>query len=112
MCVRTFVCESINAAPMENSKEILMSAKWRASRQGAKKIFGGEIYLFIHLPALYLIAFLNLQVSNREGTKFLELKSNRQIFNQRLFNSRNFACPTFSFRRAFLQTSELNLLNI
>jgi len=76
---------------MENSKEIL------------KKIFGDDIYLFIHLPALYLIAFLNPRVPNREGTKILELKLNRQIFNLRLFHSGRFV---------FLQTSELNLLNI
>ena len=57
---------------MRNSKEIL------------KKIFGDDIYLFIHLPALYLIAFLNPQVPNREGTKILELKLNCQIFNTRI----------------------------
>ncbi len=76
---------------MENSKEIL------------KNIFGDDIYLFIHLPALYLNALLNPPIPNREGKFFLELKLNRQIFNQRLFNSRYFV---------FLQTSELNLLNI
>ena len=76
---------------MENSKEIL------------KNIFGDDIYLFIHLPALYLNTLLNPPIPNREGKIFLELKLNRQIFNQRLFNSRYFV---------FLQTSELNLLNI
>ncbi len=68
---------------MRNSKEILMSAK-RAIAQGVKKIFGDDIYLFIHLPALYLIAFLKPQIPNREGTKILELKLNRQIFNTRI----------------------------
>lgn len=54
---------------MKNSNKIL------------KNIFGDDIYLFIHLPALYLIAFLNPHIPNREGTKILELKLNRQIFN-------------------------------
>ena len=73
------------------------------SMKKVKKIFGEDIYIFIHLPALYLNAFLFHFVPNREGTKLLELKLNRQIFNPRLFNSRY---------SAFLQTSELNLLNI
>jgi len=54
---------------MKNSKEILI------------KIFGDDIYLFIHLPALYLNAILFPHVPDREGIKFLELKLNRQICN-------------------------------
>lgn len=88
---------------MGTSKKNIMSAKWRVSRQGAKKIFGDDIYLFIHLPALYLTAILFPHVPDREGTNFLELKLNRQIFNPCLFHSGHFT---------FLQTSELNLLNI
>lgn len=49
MCLRTFACERINAAAMENTKEIL------------KKIFGDDIYLFIHLPALFINALVHPQ---------------------------------------------------
>ena len=79
-------------------------------KKNPKKIFGEDIYIFIHLPALYLIAFLFPIVSNREGTKILELKLNRQIFNERLFNSRLYIFYSEGIPSG--QTSELNLLNI
>src|ERR1051325_498238 len=86
-----FLSESyrIAASYLPLTKKIRPLTHWRfAYTEMMKKIFGYDIYIFIHLPALYINAFVHPESQRTEQT-FLKLILSRQTYQCNHFEESN-----------------------